>query len=86
MREVLDPQIVGRPTETDLRWLCRHPKHALIMVEIEGVYVPVIVDELGQEGPIDIRLSKKAIEEYATALQLGSGGDYPRRDISWKTC
>lgn len=45
------PFIAGRPTEADLVWLCLHPGHSLAMVEIEGVFVPVIQDENG-EGPV----------------------------------
>lgn len=43
--------IAGRPTDADLLWLCQHPRHSLAMVEIEGGFVPLIVDERG-EGPV----------------------------------
>ncbi len=43
--------IAGRPSDADLLWLCRHPRHSLVMVEIEGGFVPLIVDERGA-GPI----------------------------------
>lgn len=36
--------IAGRPTDADLLWLCQHPRHSLAMVEIEGGFVPLIVD------------------------------------------
>jgi hypothetical protein len=46
-----EPFIAGTPTQTDLIWLCRHPRHTLCMVEIEGVFVPMILNENG-EGPV----------------------------------
>ena len=44
-------RIVGLPTMLDLEWLCAHPRHSMIMVEIEEVFVPMIVNEDG-EGPV----------------------------------
>ncbi len=45
------PRIVGLPTIADVEWLCTHPKHSLIMIEIDEVFVPMIVDENGS-GPV----------------------------------
>jgi hypothetical protein len=47
----LDRRIVGLPTIIDLEWLCAHPDHSMIMIEVEEVFVPMIVDENGQ-GPV----------------------------------
>jgi hypothetical protein len=46
-----EPFIAGTPTQADLIWLCRHPHHTLVMVEIEGVFVPIILNENG-DGPV----------------------------------
>lgn len=46
-----EPKIAGFPTRADLIWLCRNPGHSLAMVEINGVFVSMIVNE-ASEGPI----------------------------------
>lgn len=49
---VTTPLVIGAvPSETDIEWLCRHPRHALQMVEIGGEFYPVIVNETG-DGPV----------------------------------
>ena len=47
----LRQRIVGLPTIADIEWLCANPRHAMIMVEIDEVFVPLIVDENG-DGPV----------------------------------
>lgn len=47
----LRQRIVGLPTIADIEWLCAHPGHTISMIEIEGVFVPLIADETGS-GPI----------------------------------
>jgi uncharacterized protein (DUF427 family) len=48
----VNPIIIGAvPSEDDIVWLCQHPQHRLAMVEIEGAFVPMIVDEDG-DGPV----------------------------------
>jgi len=45
------PRIVGLPTIADLEWLCAHPDHSMVMIEVEGVFVPLIQDEQ-KRGPV----------------------------------
>ncbi len=46
------PLVIGAvPVASDIEWLCRHPGHSLVMVDINGEFYPVIQDERG-EGPV----------------------------------
>ena len=48
--QTTDPEFTY-PPRADLLWLCTHPFHSLRMTEIEGLFVPIIVDENGN-GPV----------------------------------
>ena len=50
-RRTTEAPTFSRPDDDWLRWLCLHPTHSLAMVEIEGLFCPVIVDAEGR-GPI----------------------------------